>query len=744
MDPAGGYVIGDSNVNGSDHWLRPVSPAGTVTSIAGGHEDALSGDGGPAGAAQLGTPVDIAVDKVGATYFTDSHTHRVRKIAPNGTITTVAGTTLAGNDGDGGPATEARLRQPSGIAIDPAGTVYVADEQNANVRRIATNGTITTVAGTGVKGFSGDGGPAKNAQLNAPHGLALDKAGNLYIADTMNDRVRQVSPNGTITTFAGTGVAGFAGDGGEANTAKLYHPEGVAVDASGRLFIADSWSHRIRKVVNGTITTAVGNGNNGAGGDGGPAVQAELGFPTDVSVDGGGALLITDEGVNLVRSVSPAGTITTLAGNALPGFTGDGGPATSATLNHPRAAAAKANGELVIADTENHRIRSVNGVAATSVRFHTVAPFRVLDSRTAVGGFNGPVAAGAANVKTLTVGGAGTVPASATAVVMNVTATQGTAGSFLTVYPAGGSVPTASNLNFGAGETIPNLVTVKLDGDGKVSFFNAVGSVHVVADVVGYFDSGIEADGLAFSGVNPVRLLDSHGAVGGFNGPVAGGTSKDLKVTNVGGVPSTATAVVLNITATDATQNSFLTAYPTGSAVPTSSTVNFGVGQTISNLVTAKVGAGGKVSIFNQLGKVHVLADVVGYYAPGASEASGRFHPMAPVRILDDRTGTGGYVTPWGSGTTRAVAVGGAFGIPASATGVVVNITATNGTQQSQLTVYPDGLGLPGTVTVNFAPGQTIPDLTMAKLGANGKVLITNKAGTVDVVADVVGYYTDL
>jgi sugar lactone lactonase YvrE len=227
---------------------------------------------------------------------------------------------------------------------------------------VSTSGTITTFAGNGTQGFSGDGGPATSAGLSYPGGVAVDAAGNLYIADTSNHRVRKVSTSGTITTVAGNGTFGFSGDDGPATNATLSYPTEVAVDAVGNLYIADTGNLRVRKVsASGTITTVAGNGIYGFSGDGGPATNASLVIPRGVAVDAVGNLYIADYGNSRVRKVSSWGTITTVAGNGSPGFSGDGGPATSAALGYPRGVAVDAAGNLYIADTDNNRVRKVSG-----------------------------------------------------------------------------------------------------------------------------------------------------------------------------------------------------------------------------------------------------------------------------------------------------------------------------------------------------------------------------------------------
>ena len=294
--------------------------------------------------------------------------------AQSGIITTYAGDGAYGYSGDGGPATSAMLAAPEGVAVDTAGNLFIADSWNSNVRKVTPGGVISTVAGNGNPGYSGDGGPAASAMLNYPTGVAVDAAGNLFIADYGNDRIRMVTPSGIISTVAGNGTAGFSGDGVPANSAQLNGPTGVAVDAAGNLFIADEHNNRVREVnPGGVISTVAGNGTGGYSGDGGPATSAELYYPAGVAVDTAGNLFIADTWSNSVRKVTPGGVISTVAGNGTGGYSGDGGPATSAELYYPSGVAVDAAGNLFIADFNNQRVRMVTGVASVTTFFPQVA-----------------------------------------------------------------------------------------------------------------------------------------------------------------------------------------------------------------------------------------------------------------------------------------------------------------------------------------------------------------------------------
>jgi len=374
-------------------------PAYTIQTVAG---SSFMGDGGPATAAQIGSIQGVAMDGKGNLYLSDTDNNRVRKVDPGGIITTIAGTGTAGFSGDGGPATSAQLNLPYGLAVDSARNLYIADLGNNRVRRVGPDGTIVTIAGTGVEGYSGDGGPASAAQLSTPRNLAVDAAANLYIAEFAGHRVRKMTPAGAIATVAGTGIAGLGGDGGPATVAQISFPAGLAVDRTGALLIADSGNNRVRKILPGGVMSTIlgatpstalatpiavtvdqsltvyvadssrlirsytasgvwanfaGTGALGYSGDGGPAVMAALTAPHDLAADLAGGVLIADGA--RVREVYSYGLIATVAGDGYQHAVGDGTPATGAILYQPSAVALDTSGNLFIADTGTERVRIV-------------------------------------------------------------------------------------------------------------------------------------------------------------------------------------------------------------------------------------------------------------------------------------------------------------------------------------------------------------------------------------------------
>ena len=307
VDPGGNVYIADYGNNR----VRKINTAGVISTVAGCGSLTTAcilvglGDGGPALAPLVLGIWDVVTDNAGNYYFTDSGNGRIRKVDSSGIISTVAG---GGKGlGDGGPATGAALGNPVGLAIDPAGNIYVAEVDNNRVRKISTSGTITTVAGTGTAGFTGDGGTGTSAQLNNPHGVGVDGAGNVYIADTLNYRIRKVNTSGTITTVAGNGQVVGTKDGVAATTVALVSPWDVKPDGNGNFFISEWLGFRIRKVdASGTISTFAGTGTSGNAGDGGVATSAQLGAPNGIALDTAGNLYISDSNGNRVHKVSAA------------------------------------------------------------------------------------------------------------------------------------------------------------------------------------------------------------------------------------------------------------------------------------------------------------------------------------------------------------------------------------------------------------------------------------------------------
>jgi len=325
-------------------------------------------------------PSAAAFDAQGNLYFAETGNHVVRKVTPAGIITTVAGNGVQGFAGDNGPATAAELDSPAGLAVDAAGDLFIADSHNQRVREVAAaSGLIATIAGTGAAGFGGDGGAATAARLDLPTALALDAAGDVVVADTGNHRVRRIAAaTGAITTIAGNGMEGYSGDGGAATAAYLDSPNGVALDAVGNLYIADTHNGRVRKVsaATGAISTVAGAGVVGGnvqvfGGDNGAATAAGLALPRGLTMDAAGNLYFADSANHRIRRISPSGTITTVAGQGTEAFAGDNAPAASASLDSPRSVAVSPTGQLTLADSGNQRIRQTDAQSTPDI--HTIA-----------------------------------------------------------------------------------------------------------------------------------------------------------------------------------------------------------------------------------------------------------------------------------------------------------------------------------------------------------------------------------
>ena len=354
--------------------IRKVTPAGIISTVAGTGQWGFSGDGGPGTAAMLNFPARLAFDGAGNLYISDALNFRVRKLAPDGIISTIAGNGINDFTGDGGPAVNAATGQPLGLATDLAGNVYFFAAEDLRVRKVSTSGVITTIAGRGDAGYIGENGePALSASFRVSYDLVVDAGGSVYVADSLNHVIRRISPSGQIYRYAGSAAqSGFFGDGGPATAfvAKLNSPGSMAYGPNGSLYFSDGGNFRIRTVSTGGILNSVyGNGSNTYNGDGGAATDGILGAPKGNAVDAQGNVFFADVIRNRVRKVSPAGIISTVAGNGQEGFSGDGGLATNAKLRFPSAVAVDAVGNLYITDEGNGRVRKV----ATDGRISTFA-----------------------------------------------------------------------------------------------------------------------------------------------------------------------------------------------------------------------------------------------------------------------------------------------------------------------------------------------------------------------------------
>lgn len=346
----------------------------TINTVAGNGAATFSGDGGTALSASLNRNTAVHFDSVGNMYIADGANNRIRKINTSGIISTVAGTGATGSSGDGGPATSARLNSPSDIAFDAAGNMYIADYLNNRIRKVDASGVITTYAGTGTVGSSGDGGLATVAKLFHPQSMVIDDSGRLYFCDEGNDRIRMINSSGIITLYAGSGSSGL-GDGGLATSASLFRPGGIAINRFGNIIFSDAQNHRIREInAAGIINTIAGTGVAGFSGDSGLATSAKINQSSSLCIDEIGNIYIADVNNRRIRKIDTFGNISTVAGNGSVGFSGDGGPAIDARLNGPSGVCIS-NRALFIGDAVNNRVRAISCIVPV-----VVSPVAWIDS----------------------------------------------------------------------------------------------------------------------------------------------------------------------------------------------------------------------------------------------------------------------------------------------------------------------------------------------------------------------------
>jgi sugar lactone lactonase YvrE len=841
VDAAGNIYIADGNV------IREVIAAtGTIATLAGNGKPGFagySGDGGSATNAQLSAAPAVAVDGSGNLYIADSLNYVIRKVtAATGIITTVAGNGLPGYSGDGGVATSARIAVGLGIAVDGSGNIYFSD--GVVVRKVtAATGIITVVAGNGSSGYSGDGGPATSARLANPTGVAVDGSGNLYIADSSTDVVRKVTAaTGIITTVAGNGTFGSSGDGGPATSAQLQ-PQGVVVDGSGNLYIADLNHGLIRKVTaaTGIITTVAGGGGLSDKGDGGPATSAGI-APQGLAIDSAGNLFIADFysvttpcGIGCssiayynqrIRMVAAAtGIITTVAGNGTTGYSGDGGAATSAQLNGPLGVAVDARGNVYVADNANNVIRMLTPLAGHAL-------LGISSTRSA------NFARGQSGVYSVVVSDAvGTAPTSGT-VTVTETAPAGLtlismSGSGWTcsgntctrvdVLNPGASYPTITvtvNVAVDAPSQVTNEVTVSGGGsptitagdvttiggppappvlsspanasvgallaptlvwnasDGATSYdvyFGTLSAPSLVASTasttyaptglasgatyywqivarnasgtapsdIWSFTTGAPAIGSRFVPITPCRVVDTRDNNGPFGGPTpAAGSTRSFAIPQGGcNIPPTAEAYAVNVTVVPVGPLNYLTLWPTGQAQPLVSTLNSFSGAIVANAAVVPAGAGGAVSVFVS-DESDVVLDINGYFDSTGSTPSFSFYAAPPCRIADTRNPTGEFGGPsMFSGQSRDFPIPlSACGTPSSASAYSLNVTVVPSQPLGFLTISPTGPARPFVSTLNSLNGAVVANAAIVPGGTNGSISVY-VTGPTDVILDTNGYF---
>src|ERR1017187_4384183 len=456
--------------------------ADNMVTIAGNGSDGFAGDGGNALAAQMGAIWGLAVDAQGNVYFADTWNQRVRMVAAGGTISTIAGSGASGDSGDGGPALSADLLWPAGLALDTAGNLYVST--GSRVRKVSSDGTIAAFAGTSSPGYGGDGQAATRASLREPHGLAVDSAGNVYIADSGNFRIRKVDQTGKIATIAGAGQYGYSGDGGPATAARIGYVDAIALDLAGNLYFSDPYNHCVRRISpSGTIQT-VARGAFGSGGDGGPPTGAQLRYPRGVVVDRTGNLFVADSLNYRIRVVVGAGgTLFTAAGTGASGFSGDGGPGPYAALNMPYALAADPAADLYIADLRNFRIRCLQSPQAPPQPAPNLGT-PIVNSAS----YAGPAAPGAL----VSIFGENLARGAASATAVPLATSLAGATVFINGSPAPMLYASSSQINFQMPLVSPGAASMLVQRDGLSS--NPV-SIVVAPSVPGIF-AWVENQGL--------------------------------------------------------------------------------------------------------------------------------------------------------------------------------------------------------------------------------------------------------
>ncbi len=832
VDAAGNLYIAEAA-------LRKVTPDGIITTVA-----------------QLPSGV-LAADAAGNLYV--GSTFSVLRIGSDHTLSTVAGTGTQGYSGDGGLATSAQLSGAGGLAPSAHGDLYIADTSNCVVRKVSANAIITTVAGNGACGYSGDGGPARSAQLFFPEGLALDASGALYIADTRNQRIRKVTPNGVITTLAGNGAAGYSGDGGPATAAELNWPGGLALDGGGNLYIADSANYRVRKLApDGTITTAAGNGSYAFSGEAGPPLSAGMNA-ADVAVDKSGSLYIDDIYAARVRELVPAnspscqfqvdpsviavpgtggafpvsvqtGPACWWAASGLPywitGPSSGKGPSTvnlsvAASTNFLRTATISVAGAAVTitqadgscslavsptsvvvpaaggavevgvtfcspwtwfvssppdwvtvggtgSGTGNGTVRFTVGpntgparygtlligqagfqqvtfpimqlaAAVNGLRFVPVAPCRIADTRWGAGPFGGPSLAAASLRSFVIPQSACGTPATAQAYSLNVTAVPQGPLYYLSVLPTGQDQPQVSTLNSWGGIVAANAAIVPAGLDGAVSVY-ASNPTNVILDINGYFDS---PGSYAFYPVQPCRIADTRGAAGPFGGPsLAGGQTRDFPVpSSPCGVPSNASAYSMNVTVVPDGYLGFLSTWPTGQAQPNVSTLNSWTGKVVANAALVPAGNSGSVSVF-ALDATDVILDTNGYFGTPGNAGALNFYPVTPCRVADTRWPSGPFGGPeLAAATPRSFPIPtSGCGIPTTAAAYSLNVTVVPDGLLQFLTAWPTGAALPVASTLNSWDGAVVANAAILPAGAGGAISVYASDPT-HVILDINGYF---
>jgi len=852
LDAAGDLYVADA---GNDVVRKITASTGIISTVAGNGKYGYSGDGGSAVQAEFGFPQDVAVDAAGNLYIADYSNQRIRRVDPTGVISTVAGTGLISPIDNGAAADTVPIatEPPDAVAVDAGGNVYFADPVDNIVREVrAADGTVSTVAGNGLAGYTGDGGPAASAELNNPTGLALDPAGNLYIGDTYNHVVRKVDRStGVISTFAGNGTftfGGNTGDGGPATSAALSNPFAVALDSFGNVYIADTYGFAVRKVnAQGIISTVAGNGQGyvgfGSNGDGGPATSAELGDTYALAVDAQGNLYIGDEFNWVVREINVStGIITRVVGNGQFGESGDGGPALTASIEYVYGLSFDASGNLYIADSAAIRVVNTSGIIGTvagqggygysgdggPVAAAQVSPIGVaIDSASNIyfADLEGkrirkistgvpqapaatpvmtPVAGSYGSSQTVTLSDStpgaqilftlngitpnlgysslytaplslvGTVTVSAIAIAPGYSTSAATSTSytfpaaattspaFTPVFmPAGGTyagpqsvtiidaTPDAT-IYYTTDGTAPSTSSTQYSGPITVSGNE---TIQAFATASGYTNSPVASasyvittstitSALQFIPVTPCRVVDTRNPDGPFGGPELGpGASREFDIPQSAcNIPSTAVAYSLNVTVVPNASLNYLTLWPSGQPQPYVSTLNSD-GRVKANAAITPAGTNSGVSVFVSDAS-QVILDIDGYFVLAGTASALAFYPVMQCRIADTRNATGPLGGPSLAGnTSRAFPIqSSSCGLPSTAQAYSLNVTAVPHSTLNYLTAWPTGETQPYVSTLNSSTGTVTANAAIVPAGSGGDVSIYAYDDT-DVILDVSGYF---